>query len=141
MPNKDYEIKLVNWTKFREQLEVSLNPFQDVIDYYNKIPRSKLGVDPWDQSTWPTPWELLAQNSICDLTNSLGVCYTLQLTNRFSRSEFEIHIVMDYSNEELCYPVCINNSVLCYKYNEVVQKTELPTHFVSQRIYKMPTLQ
>ncbi len=40
MPNKEYEIKLVNWTNFREQLEVSLNPFQDVIDYYNKIPKS-----------------------------------------------------------------------------------------------------
>ena len=141
MDDLNYEQRLSEWSAFREGLEDSKDPLQDVIDYYNKIPRSKLGVDPWDQSTWPTPWELLAQNSICDLTNSLGVCYTLQLTNRFSRSEFEIHIVMDYSNEELCYPVCINNSVLCYKYNEVVQKTELPTHFVSQRIYKMPTLQ
>ena len=141
MDDLNYEQRLSEWSAFREGLEDSKDPLQDVIDYYNKIPRSKLGIDPWDQSTWPTPWELLAQNSICDLTNSLGVCYTLQLTNRFSRSEFEIHISTDYSNEELCYPVCINNNVLCYKYNEVVQKTELPTHFVSQRIYKMPTLQ
>ena len=139
--HENYELRLVNWTKFREQLEVSLNPFQDVVDYYNKLPRSKLSIDPWDMDTWPTPWELLAQNSICDLTNSLGVCYTLQLTNRFSRSEFEIHIVRDYDNEEICYPVCIENNILCYKYNEVVQKNELPTQFVSQRIYKMPTLQ
>ena len=30
--NDKYELRLVNWTKFREQLEVSLNPFQDVVD-------------------------------------------------------------------------------------------------------------
>ena len=141
MPNNNYELKLVNWTQFRKQLEVSLNPFQDVINYYNKLARSKLSVDPWNMDTWPTPWELLAQNSICDLTNSLGVCYTLQLTNRFSRDKFEIHIVKDYDEDELCYPVCIGNYVLCYKYNEVVQKSDLPTNFVSQRIYTMPALQ
>ena len=76
MPHNNYELKLVDWTQFRKQLEVSLNPFQDVINYYNKLARSKLSVDPWDMDTWPNPWELLAQNSICDFTNSLGVCYT-----------------------------------------------------------------
>ena len=141
MQELNFESRLADWTKFRKQLEVSHTPFQDAIRYYNKIDRCKLDIDPWDRKTWPSPWELLLKNKICDLTHSLGVCYTLQLTDKFSRSEFEIHISTDRTSEVFFYPVFVDNYVLCYEFDEVCQRADLPTEFVSQRIYRMPRLQ
>ena len=139
---KQYEILLKDWIKFRNTLETSTTPFEDVICYYNTLAKCKLSVDPWDKETWPTPWELVRQNQICDFTNSLGVCYSLQLTDRFSQNKFEIHISTDTINNEVLYPVFIDKEyVLCYKLNEVCQMTDLPTSLVSQRIYHLPPLQ
>jgi hypothetical protein len=141
MQELDFENKLSSWFRFRKQLETSKTPFKDVINYYNATEKCNLSVDPWDQKTWPQgPWELLTQNKLCDLTHSLGVCYTLQLTDRFSQSNFEIHISTDRTSEELFYPVFVDNNVLCYEFDEVCQRANLPDEFVSQRIYRMPRL-
>jgi len=142
MQEENFETKLSSWINFRNRLETSTTPFEDVIKHYNTLSKCKLSVDPWDQKTWPDPWELLCQNNICDFTNSLGVCYSLQLTDRFSQSKFEIHICTDTINDEVMYPVIIDDQyVLCYKLNEVCQKTDLPSNIVSQRIYPMIPLQ
>lgn len=142
MQEDKFETKLSTWHKFRQTLETSLTPFQDVIRYYNTLDTCNLSVDPWDQKTWPDPWELLCQNKICDFTNSLGVCYSLQLTDRFSQNKFEIHISTDTTNNEVMYPVVIDDEyVLCYKLNEVCQKAEIPSNIISQRIYPMAPLQ
>ena len=142
MQEENFETKLSSWINFRKRLETSATPFEDVIKHYNTLNKCKLSVDPWDQKTWPDPWELLCQNKICDFTNSLGVCYSLQLTDRFSQSKFEIHICTDTINDEVMYPVIIDDQyVLCYKLNEVCQKAELPSNIVSQRIYPMIPLQ
>ena len=83
-----------------------------------------------------------SSTQICDFTNILGVCYSLQLTDRFSQNKFEIHISTDTINNEVLYPVFIDEEyVLCYKLNEVCQMTDLPTSLVSQRIYHLPPLQ
>ena len=45
---KQYEILLKDWIKFRNTLETSTTPFEDVICYYNTLAKCKLSVDPWD---------------------------------------------------------------------------------------------
>ena len=138
---EDYDIKLSRWTNFRNELETSISPFEDVLTYYNTKKRCKLRTNPWDQANWPTPWELLEVNKYCDFTLTLASCYTLQLTDRFKDFEFEIHISIDKVNEELLYPLHVDKKILCYNYDGVIQKTDLPTAIISQRIYKMPRLQ
>jgi hypothetical protein len=32
-----------------------------------------------DRRTWPTPWELLADNTYCDLARALGIVYTIMM--------------------------------------------------------------
>ncbi|SVC61996.1 uncharacterized protein METZ01_LOCUS314850, partial [marine metagenome] len=44
-------------------------------------------------------------------------------------------------NEELLYPLYVDDKILCYNYDGVVQNSDLPTTIISQRIYKMPRLQ
>ncbi len=138
---EDYVTKLSQWQSLRQQLETSINPYQEVINYYNTQKRCKLSTDPWNQAKWPDPWQLIDFNLYCDFTLTLGSCYTLQLTDRFKDYDFEIHISIDKVNEELLYPLYVEDEILCYNYDGVVQKNELPTTIVSQRIYKMPRLQ
>jgi len=139
--HEEYEIKLSRWQNFRNELETSINPFEDVVTYYNTKKRCKLSSNPWDQANWPNPWELLEVNKYCDFTLTLASCYTLQLTDKFKDCKFEIHISIDNVNEELLYPLYVDDKILCYNYDGVVQNSDLPTTIISQRIYKMPRLQ
>jgi len=95
MFDKSYEEQLVLWSEFRERLEDSPTPLEDIVDFYNSAPSSSLSTDPWDQSMWPTPWELLKDNMYCPFTRVLGYCFSLQLTERFKGLNFEIHISTD----------------------------------------------
>ena len=92
MTNKPYEVRLSEWSSFRESLEISKDPFQDVINYYNQFPIVSIHTDPYDMKSWPDPWDLIHENEYCEYCILLGMCYTLQLTDRFSKEDFEIHI-------------------------------------------------
>ena len=141
MKNSTYEVRLAEWSSFRQSLEISNDPIQDVIDYYKQVPVVSIHTDPYDMSSWPDPWELVYENEYCEYCILLGMCYTLQLTDRFSQSDFEIHISTDKTSEVFFYPVFVDNHVLCYEFDEVCQRADLPTEFISQRIYRMPRLQ
>ena len=34
-----------------------------------------------DVSNWPSPWELLVENTYCSVAKALGMCYTMLLLN------------------------------------------------------------
>ena len=81
MNDLNYEQRLSEWSTFRDSLEASEDPLQDVINYYNKIPTVSIQTDPYTPSTWPSPWELINENMYCDFCRVLGMCYPLQLTD------------------------------------------------------------
>jgi len=141
MFDKKFEERMLFWRRFREDLETSRNPFQDVIEFYNRAPRTRLCADPWDQSTWPDPWELLNENQYCEFGIVLGMCYSLQLTDRFKGSKFEIHISTNNEISESYYLLYVDNNVLGLEYDTVVPKEDLPDALYSQRIYPMLALQ
>lgn len=95
MFDKNYEEQLILWSEFRSHLEQSQTPLEDTVNFYSTSPTSSLNADPWDQAMWPSPWELLQENQYCSFTRVLGYCFSLQLTERFTSSKFEIHISTD----------------------------------------------
>ena len=137
-----FEDRLSNWAKFRLTLESSDTPFLDVLAYYDKAPRVSINTDPWNQKVWPGPWELINENQYCSFCVILGMCYSLQLTERFSRANFEIHIAKDNINSSLHYYILVDNeSIIGYKDGKVINKNELPANIYSQQMYSMPQLQ
>ncbi len=112
MNELNYEQRLSEWSTFRDTLETSNDPLQDVIDYYRKIPTVSINTDPYTPSTWPSPWELVNDNMYCDFCRVLGMCYSLQLTDRFSREKFEIHIGIDNKKSEHYYLLVVGDRVL-----------------------------
>ena len=139
MFNKDYEDRLVLWNEFRHSLELSNTPINDAVEFYNQAPASKLSVDPWDKTTWPSPWELLKENTYCEFNRVLGVCYSLQLTDCFKEADFEIHISTD-NNLGYVYLLEVNNKIIGWE-EFVIDKEDLPKDLRSQVTYSMPKLQ
>jgi hypothetical protein len=140
MFEKKYEDRLAAWRDFRETLEVHEDPLQSVMDFYDRAPRVSIQTDPWDQDTWPTPWELVNENQYCDFARVLGMCYSLQLTERFKGSIFEIHIGIDTSNSSLMYLLFVDDRVIGMG-ESYVHCSEIPETFLPQKIYPMPSIQ
>jgi len=137
---KKYEDRLAVWRDFREKLEVSNDPLQDVVDLYNQAPMCSIHTDPWTPEMWPSPWELVEENKYCDFCRVLGMCYSLQLTDRFKGSKFEIHIGVDAENSDYQYLLYVDEKVLNYENDSYINATELPKTFKPQTVYPMPRL-
>ncbi len=135
-----FEDRLKAWKSFRETLEVSPDPFQDVIDFYNKAPRTSIHADPYDRSTWPDPWELIKENIYCPFVKILAICYTLQLTDILSRESFEIHITHDQEKSSTYYLLYVGDRVIGYTEGTHVQINQLPNSIISHHEYPMPAL-
>jgi hypothetical protein len=132
-----YEERLAAWREFRDGLEEHEDPIQEVIEFYNTAPEVSMHTDPWSEEMWPTPWELINENQYCPFTRVLGMYHSLQLTERFKESSFEIHIGIDRTKSETYYLLFVDDIVIGLN-DSYVRKHDLPTTYTSQRTYKMP---
>lgn len=140
MFDKKYEDRLAVWHEFRDSLETVEDPLQAVIDFYSKAPTVSINTDPWDNTTWLDPWELIYENQYCGFCTVLGQCYSLQLTERFTGVDFEIHIAIDTEKSKSYYLLHVGDKVLGYR-NNYVSVDDIPQSVVSQKVYRMPKLQ
>lgn len=140
MFNKKYADRLVYWSGFRTSLETSATPVEDTIALFNAAPAELYAADPYDPSTWPDPWELIHENSFCPFVRILAICYTLQLTARFSNSNFEIHIIKDRSLSTTEYLLYVDDLILGTSQGKCVIKDKLSETAHSEYTHVMPLL-
>lgn len=136
-----YEQRLSVWRDLRQQLENSDDSIQDAIDFWNRAPEVSFQADPYDQSTWPDPWQMIEENIFCPFVKILAICYTLQLTDKFSQAEIEIHITHNTEESTTLYLLFVDNRVIGFKGDTHVARSELPENFKSQHSYSMSPLQ
>lgn len=139
MFNKPYQERLAIWREFRNSLETIDSPVSTAIEFFEEIPLVSFQTDPYSRSTWPDPWEMINENEYCEFTKLLAVCYTLQLTERFSKNNFEIHIAMDKEKSQTYYLLFIDNTVVGYD-KEPTSTKNLPNTLVSLEVYHMPKI-
>lgn len=137
MFEKNADQRLVLWSEFRKKLETSTDPIQEAIDFYSHAPMVSIHTDPWDESTWPTPWELVQENQYCDFCIVLGLCYSLQLTDRFSGTNFEIHIIIDSKNSATKYLLVVGDSMIVHSNGEAKIVTQIPDYYQIKKKYNM----
>lgn len=140
MFNKPFEERLVIWKKFREQLEDSDTPIQDCIDFFKDAPLVNIQADAYDRSTWPDPWQMIEENFYCDFVKILAICYTLQLTDRFSYSNFEIHITQDQKRSEINYLIILDEWIIDCAMNTVIDKSKLSKDIKITKVHSLPAL-
>lgn len=141
MFKKKFEERMILWRQFRETLEVSKNPIQDTIDFFAEAPTVDFAADPYSKSTWPHPWELIEENNYCPFVKILAICYTLQLTDRFSQSTFEIHITQDKERSATDYLLYVDDLVIGLNGDSYVHRTKVPNTTISEIEYTMPSQQ
>ena len=139
MFDKRYEERLVLWRKFRDELNSSLDPIQDAINFYNQAPKCLIAADPYTPSDWPNPWEILEENNYCSFVKILAICYTLQLTDRLSQAAYEIHITRDNEKSERYYLLYVDDLVVGFTGDTYVQRKDLPNTLRSELVHTMPT--
>tara|TARA_B100001057_G_scaffold197486_1_gene198167 strand:+ start:2481 stop:2903 length:423 start_codon:yes stop_codon:yes gene_type:complete len=140
MFNLNYEGRLSRWREFREGLENSPNAVDDVVRFYRLAPTVSIHTDPYNNKTWPGPWELLHENQYCSFCKILGMCYTLQLTESFKEKTFEIIIGRDIDCNKRMYLLSIDNNIIGIDDN-YLHVDELPESVIIERNYSMPELQ
>lgn len=131
------ETNLKPWIELRTFLESSVHPFEDVVNFFRKCPKVKNYTDPYDKLSWPTPWELISENVYCPFNFILGICYTLQLTERFKDCQPKIHIAFDISDKTVYYLLIIDDKVYGYNNYDWCSTNQLPKSLKTKKMYVM----
>ncbi len=106
--HKDDRIRA--WKDFRQQLEISATPFDDVAEFWSHCPFVNRYLDPCNPKSWPDPWQLIIDGKFDNLAIALGMLYTIKLTQRFIRSECEIHMSMSSNERDPSYFLLVDKS-------------------------------
>jgi hypothetical protein len=114
--------RLIEWKKFRDSLEHNQSPLQEVADFWSMAPFVSRYLDPSDPGTWPDPWHLILDGKFDDLAICLGMLYTLQLTQRFMHSRYEIHMSITPEIKAPLFYLAVDQCfILNYTYKRVVE--------------------
>lgn len=127
------------WYSIRQKLETIDNPLTVVAEFFEKLPKVKIYTDPYDPSRWPTPWELIEENEYCPFNLILGICYTLQLTERFKDCQPKINVSIDTINKTVYYLLFVDDKVYGYD-SEWIPASTLPKSLKTQKMYAMKSL-
>ena len=117
--------RLAVWREFREGLEVSPTPLEDVAALWTHAPFVSPYLDPQIPSAWPDPWQLMLDLRLDDLALVLGMLYTIKLTQRFIDTKCEIHMSMLSNNEPTYLLIVDEKHVLNFEYRNVVDIKDL----------------
>lgn len=126
--------RLTKWKQFRDSLEASATPLEDVAELWSHAPFVSPYLDPQNPSEWPDPWHLILDLRLDDLAIALGMLYTIKLTRRFMDTVCEIHTMILPDKKEPSYFVVVDKKhVLNLEYKTVVtidKIEELKTNIV-----------
>lgn len=118
--------RLIAWRDFRDSLETSEHPLEDVAELWSRAPFVSAYLDPQKPSEWPDPWHLILDLRLDDLAIALGMLYTIKLTQRFMDTKCEIHTSMLSEKSEPSYLLIVDGKyVLNFEYKSVLDISSL----------------
>lgn len=81
LASNDYIERLRSWNMLRASLENkdSQTICEEVNNYWANLKTERYYLHPVDIEDWPTPWELIHDNTYCVYAKALGIIYTLLL--------------------------------------------------------------
>lgn len=113
--------RLAAWKKFRDTLETSNTPFEDVAELWSHAPFVSPYLNYQNPDSWPDPWHLILDSRLDELAIALGMLYTIKLTERFADINCKVYRVKEQLAKEHCYALVVDNQyVLNYEYNRVL---------------------
>ena len=118
-----YEARLQDWFQLRTSV-TSLPIEQQCIaidEWWQHAPLVNHHLHPHDIDNWPDPWELLSENTYCEVARALGMCYTLYL---IGVNDIELVLARNDTAEDVVL-VLVDNAkyILNYWPNTVISNT------------------
>jgi hypothetical protein len=88
---------MATWKALRAAMhdKAEIDQLQDVAIFWAKAPLSTMAYDPEILDTYPTPWEMLAENDWCRNSIAIGMDFTLRLGG-WPPERMAIHMIRDY---------------------------------------------
>lgn len=125
--------RLTLWKNFR-QLINSLplgEAIQHTNNFWHACPFSPYYLDPALPESWPDPWQLIIENTYCDLAKCLGIVYTLHLSAHTNNIQPEIRVYYDTKTRYSYHLAYFDHGkyVLNLIENEVVNKEHITQNF------------
>ena len=112
--------RLTKWKQFRDSIELSNSPFEDVANFWSHAPFVSPYLPPSNPDSWPDPWQLIAVGRFDELAIVIGMLYTIKLTQRFMDSKCEIHTTILSKEKEPIYMLIIDDQqVINFEYRTV----------------------
>lgn len=139
------EERLHEWKSFRNQLGAL--PFADALKQTDHLWSFAPFVGHYlDRSTpldWPTPWELLSDNTYDDTAKALGMLYTLYLSEHGPQHSFSLIIAESSDSLERYNLVSIDEGkyILNFAFDEVISNQQLDPELVIVKQYSADDLQ
>jgi hypothetical protein len=136
----DVDGRLSAWSKFRKSIDTSLDPFQEVINFWRSPPfvPHNHKIDPYYSASWPTPWEIIVENKYDDFTKAVMIGYTLLLTDRYKNSNIQIKTLVDRPAKKLYNVVCIDDTwVLNYNDDQALSIDKIPSLYSLENLVEL----
>lgn len=133
MFQKDTDERLSEWSQFRKGLDNDSDPLKSVMVFWSSAPIiiHNHKIDPYNPRSWPSPWEIIAENKYDDFTLALMIAYTLKLSNRYKDQSIQVKTMVDYSRTKLYNLVFVNDEdVLNYS-----RECSIKSHKVDESLY------
>lgn len=118
-----YEARLQDWFQLRESV-INLPLEQQCItidQWWQRAPLITHHIHPYDMDNWPDPWELLSENTYCEVARALGMCYTLLL---IGIKDIELVLATNETSEDVVL-VLVDNAkyIMNYWPNTVISNS------------------
>jgi hypothetical protein len=124
--NKHDTDRIAEWKHFRDYLEQSPTPYEDVANLWGRAPFVENYLDHTLPDTWPDPWHILVDDRLDNLAICLGMLYTFKLTERFKDTPCEIFRLTDPRDRQPVNVLAVDNKhVLNWDIREVVDMDRL----------------
>jgi hypothetical protein len=134
------EDRLGAWVSFRQDLINSIDVLKDVAEFWNDVKLIPFNhtIDPYNRNSWPTPWEIIADNQYDELTLAIMIGYTIKLTEQFKNSRVEIRTMVDSARTRLYNLVYVDDEyVLNYERNTVVKAQDIDDSFFLENLVEL----
>lgn len=95
-----FEPRLASWNQLRTQVKhLPVDVALETINaWWFRAPWTAYHLHWDDQHVWPDPWQLLSDNTFCEVARGLGILYTIALLEREDITSAELVLTKDDRN-------------------------------------------
>ena len=140
MFEKSIDDRLSAWSAHRASLEQSLDPFLETWEFWRPAPYIPYNKDmePFNPSSWPTPWEIIVNNKYDDFTKALMIARSLKFTKRFQNTKIVIKCLVNNHNKCYYNVVCVDEVwAINYSDNGPVKAEDIPDSFYLENLIEV----